>query len=274
MIAVATQTRDERAAPLRLAVTPAVELMVLGIAAAIAIGSYFVLTSDKLMGRLIPPPLIALLLVANIVPGVVILMLIGRRIARRRAAQSPIGGRGQLHVRLVAIFSILSAVPMLLVTVVASLLFQYGVQFWYSGQARTVFENAIVLTRQSYDLILDRWENEAVTMAGDMAQEVARSPVARRSLGSYVESQAFADFYVRQVYTRSLSESALFAVAPDHGVQTLAIVNPYAVDFQRLITPKSIVKLRRGQRSVVVVTGSRSSRGCPAPTSSSSMPRR
>ena len=121
---------SETSARRGLAVTPAIELLVLAIATAIGIGSYFVLTSNGLMGRLVPPPLIALLLVANIVPGVVILMLIGRRIARRRAARSPIGGRGQLHVRLVAIFSVLSAVPMLLVTVVASLLFQYGGQFW------------------------------------------------------------------------------------------------------------------------------------------------
>ena len=256
MTAATSQSRAAPAALIRLAVTPAIELTMLAIAAAIGVASYFVLTSNNLMGRLIPPPLIALLLVANIVPGVIILMLIGRRIARRRAARSPIGGRGQLHVRLVAIFSILSAVPMLLVTVVASLLFQYGVQFWYSGQARTVFENAIVLTHQSYDLILDRWQQEAVTMAGDMAQEIAQSPVARSSLGSYVESQQFADFYVRQVYTRSLSESALFAVAKG-GVQTLAIVNPYAADFQRLITPAAIAKLRHGQPSVVVVTGDR-----------------
>ena len=119
--------------------TPAVEVLVLGAAVAIAVASYFTLPSNDLAGRLVPPPLIALLLVANIVPGVIILMLIGRRIARRRAARSPIGGTGQLHARLVAIFSILSAVPMLLVTVSASLLFQYGIEFWYSGQARTVF---------------------------------------------------------------------------------------------------------------------------------------
>ena len=54
----------------------------------------------------------------------------------RRAARSPMGGKGRLHVRLVALFSVIAAVPTLLVVIFASLLFQYGVEFWFSDRAR------------------------------------------------------------------------------------------------------------------------------------------
>ncbi|MFY0104402.1 hypothetical protein ABTP95_21655, partial [Acinetobacter baumannii] len=71
------------------------------------------------------PLLAASLLVANLLPGIALLILIGRRVAQRRAAASPIGGKGRLHVRLVALFSFISAVPTLLVVIFASVLFQY-----------------------------------------------------------------------------------------------------------------------------------------------------
>ncbi|HEX8554320.1 MAG TPA: PAS domain-containing sensor histidine kinase, partial [Sphingomonas sp.] len=120
----------------RFSVTPALELIVLASAISIGVASYFVLTRDATAQQLLEPALVALLLVANLVPGIALIVLLGRRVARRRAARSPVGGEGELHVRLVALFSVVAAVPMLLVTIAASLLFQYGVQFWYSDRAR------------------------------------------------------------------------------------------------------------------------------------------
>ena len=241
----------------RFTVTPIVEIAVVALAGVVALTSYLVIAGQHQPQRLLAPPLVAFLLVANLLPGIALMMLLGRRIARRRAAVSPLGGEGRLHVRLVALFSTVAAVPVLLVTIFASLLFQYGVQFWYGDRARSVFENATVLTQQSYQAILQRWEEATVTMAGDLAADFAQSPVAQRSLESYLESPKFTNNFVQQVYYRSLSEGALFAVSPRGEIQTIAIINPYEADFQRLITPASITKLRGTQRSVVVVTGNR-----------------
>ena len=232
----------------RFAVTPAIEALVLAIAIAVAAGSYLLLAGADDPQRLIAPELVALLLIANLVPGILLLMLFGRRVARRRAARSPVGGEGRLHVRLVALFSVVAAVPMLLVTIFASLLFQYGVQFWYSDRARGVFENATQLTQASYKMILNRWQDATVTMADDLAFALRTDSI---------DSPRFNEYFARQVYYRSLSEGALFMVSADGDVQTLAIVNPYATDFGRQITPRSIAKLRRGQQSPAVVTGDR-----------------
>src|SRR3546814_9845502 len=79
-----------------------------------------------------------------------LIVLIGSRIARSRAERTMGGGNGRLHVRLVALFSLLAAVPTLLVVIFASLLFQYGVDFWFSDRSRGMFENAASLAEGYY----------------------------------------------------------------------------------------------------------------------------
>ncbi|HEX8382643.1 MAG TPA: ATP-binding protein [Sphingomonas sp.] len=234
--------------PSRLTVTPAVEGAVLSAALVVAVASYGIITSSAAPGRLLTPILIATLLVANLVPGVLLMMLFGRRIARRRAAASPVGGTGRLHVRLVALFSTMAAVPMLLVTIVASLLFQYGVQFWYSDKASGMLENATGLARTSYLQQLDRWREATLTMAEDMGYQLREEPI---------DGSGFPTFFVQQVYYRSLSEAALFTVSPRGEIRTLAVVNPYEVELAKRLTPSSIARLRSGDRSVVAVTGDR-----------------
>ena len=238
MTAVATQS-GEHAKPLRLAVTPAVELMVLAVAAAIGVASYLVLTSDRLMGRLVPPPLIALLLVANILPGVIVLMLIGRRIARRRAASSPIGGRGQLHVRLVVLFSTLAAVPMILVTIFASLLFQYGVAFWSSDRARGMLQNASALVHENYQAEIRRVASETQAMGGDIADYLREWPS---------DSLKFRQGLFVQTYKRNLSE----AIILKRGEQLpLAVLNPYGRPLNNVVTPAMMNRIDHGTSFVV-----------------------
>ncbi|WP_066781842.1 sensor histidine kinase [Sphingomonas sp. CCH5-D11] len=239
---------DPALAPKRLTVTPVMEAGVLGIAISIALATYYVIAHTGRSEGLIAPGIIALLLVANLVPGVALMMLLGRRIARRRAARSPVGGEGRLHVRLVALFSMVAAVPMVLVTIAASLLFQYGVQFWYSDRARGVFENATSLTRTSYNQILQRWEEATVTMATDISRELEERAI---------DDPRFGAFLFQQTYFRSLSEALLFQVSPTGELQTLAFVNPYDLDLARQVSADAVGQLRRGQRSVVTVTGDR-----------------
>ncbi len=248
MLAVAT-TEPRMAPPARrVLVTPLAELLVLLVTIGVAILSYFVIARDPTPQQLLQPWLIALLLVANLVLGIALIVLVAIRIARARAARSPIGGEGQLHVRLVLLFSAVAAVPMLLVTIAASLLFQYGVQFWYSDRARGVFENATVLTRMSYNQILARWEEDTFTTASDVAGEISVMPPTGRAFYMYLG---------RQIYYRSLNEGALVQVTADNRARVLTNVNPYGIDVLQQLNPEMLTKLRAGQRSVVNVTKDR-----------------
>ena len=226
----------------RWPIVPAVEVLTLGAATAIAIGTYFLIEGER-SPRLLTPPLVALILVANLLPWMALLVLLGRRLAKRRAARSTTGGNGRMHVRLVAIFSVLASVPMLLVTIFASLLFQYGVEFWFSDRARSMLENASMLAQENYSRELDRVDRETLTMRKDLRFYLQSMPI---------DSSSFAEGFGIQVYRRELSEGLIVRVDDDGHVQSLALVNPYDRDLEKVITPQMIAALKGGKTSVVV----------------------
>lgn len=157
-----------------------------GVTLALVVGmaalTYQLLSGHGRSYTLLTPPIVALLLVADLVPAIALLMLLGRRVAKRRAAQSAIGSDGQLHVRLVAMFSIIASVPMLLVVIFASLLFQYGVQFWFSDNARSMLQNASDLARGYYSQNLREVSDETIAMASDLRDYLNQSEVSARAL--------------------------------------------------------------------------------------------
>ena len=242
MIAPASPDYDTDEPQGGLTVTPLVEFMALAIAIGVAIASYYAISHSDTPQGLIEPALVAGLLVANLVPGIALMMLIGRRVAKRRAARSLVGGQGELHVRLVAIFSLVAAVPMLLVTIGASLLFQYGVQFWYSDRARGVFESAIALTRVSYNQTLQRWEEATVTMGDDLAGEIGQRPIDKVAMRPVLGGQLF---------LRGLSEGAILSLPAGGRPRVDLEYNEYGIDMSKQLNPELVARLRAGQRSVV-----------------------
>jgi len=224
----------------RLAVTPFVELLVLGFAVAIAVGSYFIISSGGAESAMLKPWTVAILLVANLVPGIALLVLLGRRIAMRRAARSPIGGRGQLHVRLVALFSLIAAVPTLLVVIFASLLFQSNVEFWSSARARGMLENASALVRENYQGELNRVAGETKAMSVDLAGYLKDSPI---------DSRKFSQGLFFQTYRRELSEAMIIRRGE---TDPLIVLNPYNRPLQNVITPEMIAAIDHGEPVVFV----------------------
>ncbi|MBY8821402.1 sensor histidine kinase [Sphingomonas colocasiae] len=225
-----------------------VELATLALAIAILIASYFIVTAESTADRLLSPAMVALLLISNLVPGVALLVLIGRRMAKRRAARSLVGGGGGLHVRLVALFSLIAAVPTLLVVIFASLLFQYGVEFWFSDRARGMLENASILAQETYAQNRDDVQAQTVTMASDLIQFLQEAPI---------ENPLFQEAFARQVYQRELSEAAILVAKPGVGLQTLIMVDPYVRGETNVVKPEVMEKIRRGAPAVVTETNDR-----------------
>ena len=81
--------------------------------------------------------------------------LYARKVAVRRAERGGLGS-GRLHVRLVALFTAIAAVPTVLVAIFASVLFQSGLEFWFSNRARNMLENTVQVARSTYDYELGR----------------------------------------------------------------------------------------------------------------------
>src|SRR5690349_9735320 len=164
--------------------------------------SFWLLRRAAEPGTLLSPPLIALLLVANLIPAIAIMVLLSRRVAMRRAERGGLGS-GQLHTRLVALFSVIAAVPTVIVAIFASLLFQSGLEFWFSNRARGMLENTVKVAQATYQHELGRVDAEATAMSGNMAEGLSRVPIDDPRV-----PQALA----AQTYLRSLNEAAILRV--------------------------------------------------------------
>ncbi len=155
-------TRSPKFYP-RLEVGAAILTIVLGWS------SYAWVTQSALPGNGASQPVVGLLLVANLVPAMLLIVLIGRRIAilisnRRRGLAG-----ARLHLRLVALFASIAAVPTLLVVVFASLLFQFGVQFWFSDRVRTILDGSNQVAQAYVEENRARISDDIVVMAADVA---------------------------------------------------------------------------------------------------------
>ncbi len=244
MTAVAEPTAQNIPPKRRFGVTPVVELAVIALAVTFAAVTYFIIAGESASQRLLTPPMVALLLVANLLPGGALLVLIGRRIARSRSARAGMGGGSGLHVKLVALFSVLAAVPVLVVTLVSSLLFQYGVEFWFSDRARGMLENASSLARENYAWEVNRVNRETVTMRDDLRFYLKTMPIDGKP---FVEGLAY------QLYRRELSEALIVQISPKNGIQSLALVNPYERDdLEKVIKPEMVASVDGGTESVMV----------------------
>ena len=188
--------------------------------------SYAILSREAAPGSMLSPPQIALLLVANLIPAIALMVLLSRRIAMARAAARAIG-TGQLHTRLVALFSVIAAVPTVIVAIFASLLLQSGLEFWFSDRARGMLENTVELAQATYAGEVNRVGDEAVAMASDLSGAIQQYPI---------DSPLFEEYLARQTYQRSLNESAVISIGANGQVTVLRGIFYY----EGLIDPSQV----------------------------------
>ncbi|WP_414713654.1 sensor histidine kinase [Sphingomonas sp.] len=224
-----------------------VELLVLLTVIGVAAGSYLVISHSGKNDTLLTPPVVALLLVANLVPIISLMVFTARRVAMRRAAASPIGGGGRLHVRLVALFSVVASVPTLLVVVFASLLFQYGVQFWFSNRARAVLENSNEVAQAYIKENSRRLANDMVASRTDF-----RSAVSQASL----QDQRMQYFVAEQIAYRQFGEAALIQIGGD-GIPRLLIGSLDERPLEKRLPPAALPALRDGNPRTSFAAGDR-----------------
>jgi two-component system nitrogen regulation sensor histidine kinase NtrY len=210
------------------------------------IASWFVITRTGSPASALTPETVAILLIVNLVPVMVLMVMVARRLAIRRAVRSNIGGRGRLHVRLVALFSIIAMVPTLLVVVFASMLFQSGVKFWFSDQSQTVLASAESVAQVYSREHRDRIALDVQTMGGDVVDRINRYGIT---------SQRFRDEFLYQHAGRQLNESAILRINPAGQVRSDDIEVNF--DNRPLVTRFSAAVLRSMRAGEVRYTSSR-----------------
>ena len=212
------------------------------------VGTYFVTTRGGSPASPITPETATALLVAILVPAMALMVLVARRFAIRRAVHAGLGGRGRLHVRLVAIFSIIASVPTLLVVVFASLLFQGGMEFWFSQRAETVLRNAQNVSRVYRDENINRITLEAQAMGRDVVAEINQVGIS---------GQAIADYVLIQKVYRTLDEAALITVGRNGVPSSQVVIDLDERPMEDRVSPAALRQLRAGDALVATDAGDR-----------------
>ncbi|MFN2100652.1 ATP-binding protein [Altererythrobacter sp. MF3-039] len=204
--------------------------------------TYLAFTTAPPDGQLLPSGQVALLLIGTLVPAMTLLVFWGRRRALRRAA----GSTARLHVRLVFFFSLVAAIPTLLVAGFAAILFQVGVDFWFSDNSRGLMENANKLAEGYYEQNQLDVAGETVSMAGDLRFYFEQ--------GGTLADAEFPDVYRFQAQGRDINESAIMQEMPDGSLRLAAMFDLRSGNEPNQLDGKFLSELRSGEQ--VYVEGS------------------
>jgi len=196
--------------PRRLAPIRMLEMVVVALAIATPVATF--LFGRNFAHQVFNPGVAASLLLANLLPYVALIVLIGRRIAIHRATRSALAGGGRLHVRLVAVFTLMASIPIVLTVIAASVMFQSGVQLWGSERARGAFDATTDLAKEGRGLVAQRWATEARTMVDDLTELFPKIPA---------NSSAFQRKLLEQLYYRSFDQAVVFRVVDGKQVEAM-----------------------------------------------------
>lgn len=191
--------------------------------------------------QLLPTRQISLLLVGTLVPAMALLVLAGRRLALRRAA----GSTARLHVRLVFVFSLIAAVPTLLVAVFAAMLFQSGVDFWFSSSSRGLFENTNELAERFFEQNQFEVAQETRAMSGDMLV------LLQGRTAPDLATREFQEDYLYHMQGREISESAILQAFPDGTVNTAFAMGVVEGNEPARALQQALPRLNAGETEVV-----------------------
>ncbi|WP_128892640.1 ATP-binding protein [Erythrobacter sp. HKB08] len=224
-------------------------LEILAVVSVIAMAglTWYTFSSAPPDGELLPARQVATLLIGTLIPSLALIVLIGRRMALRRAA----GSTARLHVRLVFFFSLVAAIPTLLVAGFAAFLFQSGVDFWFSDNSRGLMRNANEFSRIYYEQNQSQVANETVAMAGDLRYYFENSEET-----SFTDVD-FVEFVTFQMGGRNINESAILRQSEDGSAQTVAVYDISEASDPGAFGTRALERLRAGERSVMEANDAR-----------------
>jgi len=145
----------------------------------------------------------SLLLLLNL--DLILLLGLGALVARRLVilwAERKKGLAGsQLHTRLVALFSLIAVAPTVVVAVFSFLLFDFGLQGWFSDRVRTAIEASTAVARSYLEEHKNNIRSDALAISQDLD---------RQGVSLALNPARFSRVLENQVGERSLTEAIVF----------------------------------------------------------------
>ena len=127
-----------------------------------------------LMGLTPVEPTDTIVTIASIVNGGFVLLLcvlIGREVLRMVRARRQGRAASRLHVRIVVLFSIVAALPALLVAIVASVTLDLGLDRWFGMRTQAIVESSISVARAYVNENARNLQGTTLSMAYDLDQQ-------------------------------------------------------------------------------------------------------
>ena len=127
-----------------------------------------------LMGLTPVEPTDTIVTIATVVNGGFVLLLcvlIGREVLRMVRARRQGRAASRLHVRIVVLFSIVAALPALLVAIVASVTLDLGLDRWFGMRTRAIVESSISVARAYVNENARNLQGTTLSMAYDLDQQ-------------------------------------------------------------------------------------------------------
>ncbi len=128
-------------------------------------------------------------------------VLVARQITRIWARRKEGLAGSQLHVRLVFVFGLLTAVPAILMTVFSVFFFYFGVQGWFSERVSTAVNESIAVAEAYLDEHQQTMRADVLAMANDLDRASFELSDNRNAMEGFVQTQS---------QLRNLSEAIVF----------------------------------------------------------------
>ncbi|EAU42463.1 probable nitrogen regulation transmembrane protein [Fulvimarina pelagi HTCC2506] len=146
-----------------------------------------------LMGLTPIAPTDAVVTVATAVNGLFVLLLAGliwREAARMFRARRQGRAASRLHVRIVLLFSIVAAIPAILVAIVASITLDLGLDRWFEMRTRAIVDSSINVARAYVNENARNLQGSTLSMAYDLDQQRRLYDLDPRGFENFMTEQA------------------------------------------------------------------------------------
>ncbi len=186
--------RNSKAWQNRLALTLALAAIISGFA------TYAALTETPPFGN--DPGIVIWLLNVDLIILLSLVILIAKRLVSLWSGRKRGLAGSHLHVRLVYTFSILAAVPVIIMTVFSAFFFHFGVQTWFSQRVQTAVNESQAVAQAYLEEHQQVIKADILAMANDLDRQATLLLSNDKTFEQIMQTQSF---------LRNLSEAVVFS---------------------------------------------------------------
>lgn len=182
--------------------------------------------------------------------------LVARRIVHVWSGRKRGVAGSNLHIRFVLIFSVLVAIPTIIMTVFSALFFHYGIQAWFSHRVQTAIHESQAVAQSYLEEHKEVIRADTLAMANDLSRQSNYFSLNPESLSKALDTQSF---------FRNLSEAIVITgqkdvIARSALTFTLEYEAPSPYDFSQARLGETILVMNEEQdrvRALVKLDGFR-----------------